>query len=616
MAFHLRHLAALVAGLGSAPMLASAVPASASSPSSTDAAPTVTVKNGTYVGFNDPVLHTDNFYGVAYAQPPIGDLRFRQPRGLNTSWSGARSAVDYPKQCITTGGSNATGSTENVNNMSEDCLYLAVIRPSNVTVENLPVLVYFTQGGFSNGGIGYLPNFNQTGIVQRSAFLGQPILGVEVNSRLGPWGFLYSREIQASLDTNLGLRDMRLALAWIQENIAAFGGDPTRVTIQGQSTGAQSVGLQLLAYGGDHQGAAGPLFTGAIAESGAPVWFAPTADVDLWQPTYDGFVAAAGCDNNNDTLQCLRTVDNTTLAAIFNNKTLNPFGSNAPREYMFAVDGDFIPAPNSVLLQTGSFARGVPLLIGTNFDEGTTVGPKGVNSTADLNAYLVKEMLTMDNASLAVLDYLYPDIPAVGIPSTYAGRPPASASVGSQYKRAAAVGGNIIMDAPTRLTTLSMAAFNETVYRYRFNVVPNGYTGLQGATHASEVALTFYDLDGSGYAEPPIGGPRRDDLLAMANIMTAMWIGFVHTGDPNALVHSISPYGVPHWPAYALPDPQNYVFTINETLHTEPDTYQAAGINYMMAMMVASQNRNCTSIEACGGATNTTLGETLGLYGF
>lgn len=67
------------------------------------AAPTVTVKNGTYVGFNDPVLNTDNFYGVAYAQPPIGDLRFRHPQGLNTTWSGERLVVNYPKQCITTG---------------------------------------------------------------------------------------------------------------------------------------------------------------------------------------------------------------------------------------------------------------------------------------------------------------------------------------------------------------------------------------------------------------------------------------------------------------------------------------------------------------------------------
>lgn len=171
------------------------------------------------------------------------------------------------------------------------------------------------------------------------------------------------------------------------------------------------------------------------------------------------------------------------------------------------------------------------------------------------------------------------------------------------------------MDAPTRLTTLSMASFNSSVYRYHFNVVPNGYTNLQGSTHASEVALTFYDLDGSGYTVPPIGGPNYQKLLDMANIMTTMWIGFVYSGDPNYIIKSLSP-STPTWPKYALPSPENYVFTINETLYTEPDTYRAEGINYLMDMMIASKNQNCTSIEACGGGYNITNGETGGVYGF
>ncbi|EPE32761.1 alpha/beta-Hydrolase [Glarea lozoyensis ATCC 20868] len=549
-------------------------------------APKVTVKNGTYVGFNDPVLNTDNFYGVAYAAPAIGDLRFRPPTSLNSSWEGERVVVDYPKQCITTGNNT---SIEQIQNMSEDCLYMGIIRPSNVTIENLPVLVYLDQGGFANGGVGWLPDFNQTGIVQRSAFIGHPIIEVSVNSRLGPWGFMYSQEIQDTLNTNLGLRDMRFALQWIQEYIAAFGGDPNRVTIQGQSTGAQSVGLQLLAYGGKHDN----LFQAAISESGAPVWHAPTANVALWQPTYNGFVNAAGCGNSSDSLNCLRSVSNETLVEIFANKTLNPFGSSAPREYMFAVDGDFIPEPNS----------------------GTGVGYKVANTTEELNVYLIKEMLTMDNASLATLGYLYPDIPEIGIPSTYDGRPPATSQMGSQYKRGASIGGDIIMHAPTRLTTLSMASFNSTVYRYHFNVGPNGYTNLQGSTHASEVALTFYDLDGSGYTVPPISGPNRDKLLQMANTMTAMWIGFVYYGDPNSIISSLDP-SIPHWPKYELPNPQNYVFTINETLYTESDTYRAPGINYMMDLMVVSKNQDCTSIAACGGGFNITNGETGGVYGY
>lgn len=171
------------------------------------------------------------------------------------------------------------------------------------------------------------------------------------------------------------------------------------------------------------------------------------------------------------------------------------------------------------------------------------------------------------------------------------------------------------MEAPTRLTTLAMSSFDATVYRYHFDIVPNGYTNLQGSTHASEVALTFYDLDGSGYTVPPIGGPNRDKLLDMANTMTAMWIGFVYNGDPNSIIQKISPR-TPKWPKYTLPDPQNFVFTINESLYLEPDTFRAPGINWLMDLMVASKNQNCTSIATCGGLPNATNGETGGVYGY
>lgn len=107
--------------------------------------------------------------------------------------------------------------------------------------------------------------------MQQAALAGNPIIAVSINYRLAEWGFLYGQAIQDSGNTVNGFRDQRLALQWVQENIQAFGGDPNRVTIQGESSGGTSVGAQLLAYGGRDDG----LFAGAIAESGPPVGLRP-----------------------------------------------------------------------------------------------------------------------------------------------------------------------------------------------------------------------------------------------------------------------------------------------------------------------------------------------------
>ena len=96
---------------------------------------------------------------------------------------------------------------------------------------------------------------------------------------------------------------------------------------------------------------------------------------------------------------------------------------------------------------------------------------------------------------------------------------------------------------------------------------------MQGATHASEVPLTFYDLPGNGYTLNPSGGPNAKKILDMANVMTAMWTGF-DNGNPSSVVANLDP-SVPMWPKYELPDPRTFVFTINESLYAEPDTFRA-----------------------------------------
>jgi carboxylesterase type B len=154
-------------------------------------------------------------------------------------------------------------------NVSEDCLYLNVIRPSNSSKKHrggLPVAVWIYGGGFSQGS-GVDTRYNLSFIVQESVNLGQPMLGITLNYRLSAWGFLQGDQVRGSGDTNIGLRDQRLALQWIQENIASFGGDPEQVTIWGQSAGAGSVGMHIMAYNGRDD----KLFRSAIMESGSPV---------------------------------------------------------------------------------------------------------------------------------------------------------------------------------------------------------------------------------------------------------------------------------------------------------------------------------------------------------
>ena len=147
--------------------------------------------------------------------------------------------------------------------VSEDCLYLNVIRPAGYENQNLPVGIWIHGGGLSMGGTRD-ERYNLSFIVDNSVQIGKPIIGVSIAYRLTAWGFLQSSEVSGSGNTNIGLRDQRLALHWLQENIHAFGGDRSKVTIWGESAGAGSVGWHITAYNGRDDG----LFRAGIMESG------------------------------------------------------------------------------------------------------------------------------------------------------------------------------------------------------------------------------------------------------------------------------------------------------------------------------------------------------------
>ncbi|KAF2769967.1 alpha/beta-hydrolase [Teratosphaeria nubilosa] len=543
-------------------------------------AATADTKNGTYAGYYAPAYNADNFLGIPYAQPPVGSLRFHVPLPLNTSWSGVRNATQYGPECIGYG----LDTESQGNYVSEDCLTLNVIC-SRGAGDKLPVLVWIHGGGLVEGGSAD-HRYNQSFIVQQSAEAGMPIVAVSINYRLSAWGFLYGQAIQDSGNTMNGFRDQRLALHWVQENIEAFGGDPNRVTIQGESAGGASVGAQLLAYNGRDD----RLFAHAIAESGAPVSLSPYPTVQSWESVIANITKGVGCANTSDVLACLRAVDIMELNAVINST------ATAGADYGAVIDGDFIVEDSSTQLERGNFVH-VPYIIGCNTDEGTSFGPKGINTTAQFLAYIISDD-GVDKVTAQDLAILYPDIPAIGIPATLAGRP--NSTVGLQYKRTSAVVGDISMHAPRRLTAQEWASHNATVYTYRFNVLVNGQSYIVGSPHFQEVAFVFYNTEGYGYPQNllpnPLGGVERPEYLKLAQLMVRMWIGFVNYGDPNKHLG----VDAEHWPVYTIDDPQNFVFEQNVTSHSEPDLYRAEGIKYISDLIKARRRTDCSGLVACG----------------
>lgn len=187
--------------------------------------PTAHISNGTVNGRYLPGFDQDLFLGIPFANAP----RLANPTPLNDSWTTPFDASSYGHTCYGFGSNQLLPSIKDY--QSEDCLNLNIIRPSGLKSETkLPVLVWIYGGGWSQGSSAD-PMWNMSYIVQTSVENGQPIIGVSINYRLSFLGFPSGREPLAAGVTNLGLKDQRIAMEWIQENIQAFGGDARKVTI-------------------------------------------------------------------------------------------------------------------------------------------------------------------------------------------------------------------------------------------------------------------------------------------------------------------------------------------------------------------------------------------------
>lgn len=208
--------------------------------SPTPQGPAVTIKNGTVVGRSADQV--DSFIGIPYVQPPVGDLRLRQPRSIEQPFGTlvlpqvAAACPQMNMSRVDTTGLNEQGtaiiddlSSNFTGVSSENCLTLTIQRPAGIPqTTKLPVLFWIHGGGWS---IGASQWYDGTAIVRKSVEMKEPVIFVAINYRLNAFGYLQGRQMQEEGSTNLGMRDQRKAMEWVAENIGAFGGDPDKVTI-------------------------------------------------------------------------------------------------------------------------------------------------------------------------------------------------------------------------------------------------------------------------------------------------------------------------------------------------------------------------------------------------
>jgi para-nitrobenzyl esterase len=444
------------------------------------------------------------FKGIPYAAPPVGELRWKSPQPPKP-WDEVRAAAEWGPRCMQ---SNRLGEIDPLNKrMDEDCLYLNVWTPAKSAGEALPVMVWI-HGGSNLNGAGSQPEY------EGSRLAAKGVLLVTVNYRLDVFGFLAHPELTKESGTNssgnYGLLDQIAALKWVQKNIAAFGGDPSRVTVFGESAGAFDVSLLMaspLAKG---------LFARVIGESGGALTPIPAfGPKPLSIGEQDGvkFAQSLGASSLNE-LRAKPAPE--VLDTAIKNPITYGFG---------VVDGYVVPEHPAKIYAQGK-QNDVPLLVGWNADEGSLFAarvklPPNAPSYADRLQAQFK-----DQADRALQLY-----------------PPGSSPDEEKSSFSALLGDEIIAYGGWAWTERAATSGTSPVYRYYFTRRPPGAPELSlhpltapGVYHFAEIYYVFSNLDAESW-------PWEQDDRQLADAMSSYWTNFAKTADPNGS-------GLPAWPAY------------------------------------------------------------------
>jgi para-nitrobenzyl esterase len=419
------------------------------------------------------------FVGIPYAKPPVGPLRWRAPEAPEP-WGDVRPARQVSLPCPQAAARGAVDAIE-----SEDCLYLNVWASAAPAPEPRAVMVWIHGGGNVNG------SASELGYDGQHFARTHGVVLVSLNYRLGVFGFFAHDGLLAegTSSGNQGLWDQQLALRWVQENIAAFGGDPDNVTIFGESAGSLDVCLHVAAPGSRG------LFHRAISQSGGCTTVRPRLETAAARAPE--FARVAGC-SETDELACLRTKSRAELMAT----AVGSGMSFAP-----VVDRVFIPEQPRALFERGEVAH-VPYLLGSTHDEGTFLvgGELGLMSEQEYSAALVRRYG----------EELAPRVAAVYPSSAFAAEP------NPFYAALARAVGDQRLVCSTFDVALRALQLEQPVYMYNFEIEIDGPDGPLGAAHAAELVYVF----GTAPAFTP-------EQRAVSDRMQAYWANFAKHGDPN-----------------------------------------------------------------------------------
>ncbi|MEO6549305.1 MAG: carboxylesterase family protein [Ferruginibacter sp.] len=489
------------------------------------------VENGVIEGNYDTKNSLQLFLGIPFAKPPVGELRWKAPQPL-ANWKGVLSTKKFgprPIQAVVFGDMNSRSD-----GLSEDCLYLNVWSPAKHNTKGLPVLVYFFGGGFVAGDASE-PRYDGASMARKG------IVSVSVNYRLNIFGFYAHPELSAETNYkgsgNYGLLDQLAALKWVQKNIAAFGGDPSKVTIAGESAGSISVSAQMaspLAKG---------LFAGAIGESGAAIQptMPPISMADAEKAGAD-FAKKTGATN----LAQLRAMNTQEIFELY--KESGRFG------FSTTIDGYFYPKPLIDIFKAGEQSM-VPLLLGWNSAE---VGGGGfMQGKPYTEANFIEKTKAMYPKDAEEALKLYPYSSAKEIESS------ATALASDRF----------IAYSTWKWFDLQRKHSQQPVYRYLFSKLrpplanKDLTTGLAGGTvqkdanapkapaaigasHASEIEYCLGNL----YLVKDF--TWTDDDYKVSATMLDYFANFIKHGNPNGT-------GLPNWPAASKDAPDPDVMIIN-----------------------------------------------------